>query len=71
MTTADWLALSIIMNAVLVFAHWRSFKMLGRMYMVVYTADKMLRGVAAGEISVAFDRDDKLKVTNLRRDHGN
>lgn len=71
MNTSDWLALSLIVNAVLVFAHWRAFKMLGNMYRAVLTADRMLRGVAAGDIKVAFDREDRVKVTDLRRDHGN
>ena len=71
MSTVDWLTLSLILNAVLVFAHWRAFKMLGFMFRAVNTADRMLRAVAEGEIALKPNGDGGFRVTNLRKDHGN
>ena len=71
MNTSDWLTLSLIMNAVLVFAHWRSFMMLGGMYQVMNSAHALIRAIALGQASVQIDRNDRLKITNLRKDNGN
>jgi uncharacterized protein (DUF58 family) len=69
--TADWLSLSLILNAVLVFAHWRAFKMLGFMYKALFTADRMLKAVAEGDVTLKPNGEGGFRVTNLRKDHGN
>lgn len=71
MNISDWLILSIILNAVMVFAHWRSFKMLGGMYQAMHSAQVLMRAIALGEASVRIDENDRVKITNLlRRNHG-
>lgn len=71
MSTTDWLVLSLILNAVMVFAHWRAFKMLGFLYKALAMADRILKAVAEGDIALKPNGDGGFKVTNLRRNHGN